>query len=182
MRIQFTRIVVVVGLATVVFVATICLAIHAWRPPVRILSSRLQIVSVVVIKGTNHVYFDNQLKGRVLEKLSRLGLGIKPPLKAKYGAIASKNRWIAVVYKGNYTQQELTGLKAELASSPGKVVRLYQGFCNSDPAGKNYMGAWLVDFDSGRFPSDTNTIYRLRLRLPTDGSQLAEIQLGTLRR
>ena len=64
-----------------------------------------------------------------------------------------------MVYKGNYTQQELTGLKAELASSPGKVVRLYQGFCNSDPAGKNYMGAWLVDFDSGRFPSDTNPIY-----------------------
>lgn len=179
---HITKTAAVIGLAIVIFVASICLAVYASRPPFRILSSRLQIVDVMVIKGTHHVYLGNQLQGRVLEKLSRLGLGIKAPLAGTIVATGSTNRFIVVVYKGNYPKQELTGLKAELVSSPGKVVRLYIGSCSPNPGGETYTGAWLVDFESGQFPSATSTSYRLRLRLPADGSQVAEIELRALRR
>lgn len=178
-----TRTVVVVALTAVVLVAAIGTAAYALRPPIRVLSSKLQIVSVVVTKGTNQaVYFGNQLKGRVQETLSRLRLGIQRPVKCTFGVHNSKNMWIVVVFNGNYTGQELTGIKAELATSAGRVVRLDQGFCQPNRVNKNYMGAWLMDFNDKWLQSGTNTSYKLRLKLPIDSSQLAEIELGTLRR
>jgi hypothetical protein len=85
-----------------------------------------------------------------------------------------------VGYAGSLSPQEFDAIEARLVNNSGKVFKLYQGIHSREPNGSEYLGAWLVDLESKRFRSTNNPSYKLRLSLPNEGSQLAEIPLGSL--
>lgn len=146
----------------------------------KILDTRFRVTSVQAFRGTNHVvYFSNQLMGGARERLAKLGLGIKPVAHGTFTAMGT-NLWVAVVYAGNLSPQELDGIEAQLVNNAGKVFKLYQAVHSREPNTKDYLGAWLVDLDSKRFRSTNNPSYKLQLGLPNGGPQLAEIPLGSL--
>jgi hypothetical protein len=165
---------VIVAFAVVLFVIAIGLVFVGWSP-IRILDARFHVISVTASRGTNQtIYFESQLAGRLKERLRKLGLGGQPTKKVTVTLRDNAYISLSVVYAGDFAPQELEAVDAELEDSAGNVTRLQQGFHAPNQKGKNYMGTWIQHLQSNKLS------YRLRLKLPNDGRQLADIKLGKL--
>jgi hypothetical protein len=171
---------VAVAFVLIAFAGVLALLLCYGSRRTRILDSRFQIASVSILRGTNRVaYFSNQLVGRAKQRLAKLGFPVKPIEHATFTALGS-NLWVSVVYSGSFSPQELGGIEAQLVSSSGKILKLYQGIRQPDRNTKDYLGAWIVDPSSKDFHSTNTPRFTLYLSLPDGGPRLAEIRLGRL--
>ena len=161
-------------LAAVVFVG------HVSRQRIRDLDSRVHVISASVVKGTNQVlYVDSQLSGRVKSILSSLRLPVKAPTELRLGA-GNNELWLCVLYKGKLTEQEHISIEALLLSSSGQEIPLYDKSYVPERQGERHLASWLVNFNNEPLKSGAKNAYTLRLRLPSGGGTLVEIDLGRL--
>jgi hypothetical protein len=179
MNMQLTRRRVIISLALVIFAGAIALTVSLWRVRVTILDPRFEVLGVTASRGTNQtVYFGSRAEGQVKDWLIKLGVPVEPTTRVPATLHDSSYVWLWVVYRGNMKKEELAAVQAELTDNLGQVIPLKQGLQEPDswnPASGRYLGGWIQ-----HLPVTNGQPYRLRLKLPNDGGQLADIQLGAL--
>jgi hypothetical protein len=118
----------------------------------------------------------------VQERLAKLGLGIRPPLKFEYTMGIGKDEppatFIAVAYSGELTERELRTVRGWLVNGDGNKFSLdYVGGLGGSgifQGGYYNYGLWYKNLNSPHRRATNNSTWILRLQ-SEEGAKLAEI-------
>src|SRR5262245_1956398 len=132
--------IVVITFALALTVVTI-LVLLVSTPPIRTHEPGFRLISVLASRGTNQtIYFESQLKGRMMEHLRRIGLEGQPVKTVNLSWRDKEYISFSVVYAGDLPRQELEAVSAELEDSTGKVTPLDEGFHAPNRKESTYVG------------------------------------------